>query len=257
MVRYSNHPLFSTVETRPTLRLLNTGEVSHLSFLQILLSTLKHEAANRTKEYATREASISGFGTMYSLLRCTQDLSSQDCRICLSAVIGDLSTWCCLGKQGGRVLWVATFAMSYILFVSLMISQKRQRLHCLHFLLQQVLQILKHPLLFSVCLVGNESHNLEPLQFGLATIEAATNKFFHEKCLGQGGFGQVYKGVLSNGQELAVKRLSKNSGQGGEEFKNEILLIAKLQHINLVALLGFCIEEQEKILVYEYVRNLD
>ncbi|XP_028760898.1 putative cysteine-rich receptor-like protein kinase 35 [Neltuma alba] len=212
MVRYSNHPLLSTVETWPTLRLLNTGEVSRLSFLQILLSTLNHEAANRTKKYATREPSISGFGTTYSLLRCTQDLSSQDCRICLSGVIGDFSN---------GAVW----------------ENKEEELYELQ--------------------LGNESHNLEPLQFGLATIEAATNKFFHEKCLGQGGFGQVYKGVLSNGQELAVKRLSKNSGQGGEEFKNEILLIAKLQHINLVALLGFCIEEQEKILVYEYVRNLD
>ncbi|XP_028776277.1 cysteine-rich receptor-like protein kinase 10 [Neltuma alba] len=102
---------------------------------------------------------------------------------------------------------------------------------------------------------GSESNTLEPLQFSLATIEAATNKFSQENCLGQGGFGQVYKGILSNGQEIAVKRLSKSSGQGVEEFKNEVLLIARLQHRNLVALLGFCIEEQEKILIYEYVPN--
>ncbi|KAI9123920.1 hypothetical protein K1719_005220 [Acacia pycnantha] len=56
---------------------------------------------------------------------------------------------------------------------------------------------------------GNETNNLEPLQFSLATIEAATNKFSHENCLGQGGFGRVYKGVLSNSQEIAIKRLSK------------------------------------------------
>ncbi|XP_028788523.1 cysteine-rich receptor-like protein kinase 10 [Neltuma alba] len=104
--------------------------------------------------------------------------------------------------------------------------------------------------------VGNESNNLEPLQFSLVTIEAATNNFSDDKCLlGRGGFGRVYKGILSNGQEIAVKRLSKCSGQGAEEFKNEILLIAKLQHRNLVALLGFCIEEQEKIIIYEYVPN--
>ncbi|KAI9112379.1 hypothetical protein K1719_016576 [Acacia pycnantha] len=102
---------------------------------------------------------------------------------------------------------------------------------------------------------GRQSTTLEHLQFSLATIEAATNKFSHENKLGRGGFGQVFKGVLPNGQEIAVKRLSKGSGQGAAEFKNEVLLIARLQHRNLVALLGFCIEEQEKLLVYEYVPN--
>ncbi|KAI9076988.1 hypothetical protein K1719_041064 [Acacia pycnantha] len=102
---------------------------------------------------------------------------------------------------------------------------------------------------------GSEGTALEPLQFSLATIETATNQFSHENSLGKGGFGQVYKGILSNGQEIAVKRLSKVSGQGAKEFKNEVLLIAKLQHRNLVVLLGFCIDEQEKMLIYEYVPN--
>uniref|UniRef100_A0A803MVD3 Protein kinase domain-containing protein n=1 Tax=Chenopodium quinoa TaxID=63459 RepID=A0A803MVD3_CHEQI len=95
----------------------------------------------------------------------------------------------------------------------------------------------------------------ESLMFDLRTLEAATNNFSDDHKLGQGGFGSVYKGTLENGQEIAVKRLSKISSQGAEEFKNEVVLIANLQHRNLVKLLGFCLAGEEKLLVFEYVPN--
>ncbi|XP_052301301.1 G-type lectin S-receptor-like serine/threonine-protein kinase RKS1 isoform X33 [Populus trichocarpa] len=73
--------------------------------------------------------------------------------------------------------------------------------------------------------------------------------------LGQGGFGSVYKGLLANGLEVAIKRLSRSSRQGTEEFKNEVMVIAMLQHRNLVKLLGYCTQDGEQILIYEYLPN--
>ncbi|RHN61967.1 putative protein kinase RLK-Pelle-DLSV family [Medicago truncatula] len=91
--------------------------------------------------------------------------------------------------------------------------------------------------------------------FNLQTISSATNNFSLNNKIGQGGFGSVYKGKLADGQEIAVKRLSSNSGQGITEFLTEVKLIAKLQHRNLVKLLGCCVGGQEKLLVYEYMVN--
>ncbi|XP_042488812.1 cysteine-rich receptor-like protein kinase 10 [Macadamia integrifolia] len=102
---------------------------------------------------------------------------------------------------------------------------------------------------------GNAIRSVESLQFDFSAIVAATNNFADVNKIGEGGFGEVFKGELPNGQEIAVKRLSRNSGQGAEEFKNEVVLVAKLQHRNLVRLLGFCLEGEEKILIYEFVPN--
>ncbi|XP_022720541.1 G-type lectin S-receptor-like serine/threonine-protein kinase At1g11330 [Durio zibethinus] len=86
-------------------------------------------------------------------------------------------------------------------------------------------------------------------------LATATSSFHLTKKLGQGGFGPVYRGTLQDGKEIAVKRLSRASGQGLEEFMNEVTLISKLQHRNLVRLLGCCVEGEEKMLVYEYMPN--
>ncbi|XP_049414852.1 putative cysteine-rich receptor-like protein kinase 16 [Solanum stenotomum] len=91
--------------------------------------------------------------------------------------------------------------------------------------------------------------------FTFDEMKEATNNFSVENELGRGGYGPVYKGKLRNGREIAVKRLSKTSSQGFEEFENEVILTAKLQHINLVKVVGFCIENEEKMLIYEYMPN--
>ncbi|KAK6792634.1 hypothetical protein RDI58_011715 [Solanum bulbocastanum] len=91
--------------------------------------------------------------------------------------------------------------------------------------------------------------------FPLLTITRATNNFSVNNKIGEGGFGPVYKGVLEDGREIAVKRLSRTSMQGIDEYKNEVIYIAKLQHRNLVRLLGCCIQGEEKMLIYEYMPN--
>ncbi|KAF7038127.1 hypothetical protein CFC21_048345 [Triticum aestivum] len=97
--------------------------------------------------------------------------------------------------------------------------------------------------------------DLELPLFDLEVILAATDNFSADSKIGQGGFGPVYMAKLEDGQEVAVKRLSKKSVQGVVEFKNEVKLIAKLQHRNLVRLLGCCIDDQERMLVYEFMHN--
>lgn len=145
----------------------------------------------------------------------------------------------------------------------------------------------KNVILIVCCAAADDVTASGSLQFDFRAIEAATNNFQESNKLGQGGFGEVYKacipklpqlplfaysswdmihlkhtnfqGKFPNGTEVAVKRLSKTSGQGEQEFKNEVLLVAKLQHRNLVRLLGFSVEGDEKIVVYEFVpyKSLD
>ncbi|KAH0753266.1 hypothetical protein KY285_006414 [Solanum tuberosum] len=86
-------------------------------------------------------------------------------------------------------------------------------------------------------------------------LAAATNNFSLANKIGHGGFDNVYKGVLENGVEIVVKKQDVTSRQGFTEFENEVKLIAKLQHRNLTKLLGYCINEAEKILVYEFMEN--
>ncbi|KAK1381936.1 Receptor-like serine/threonine-protein kinase [Heracleum sosnowskyi] len=101
----------------------------------------------------------------------------------------------------------------------------------------------------------NKREELDLPLVDFAIIAKATRNFSLNNKLGEGGFGPVYKGTLEDGQEIAVKRLSKQSRQGLDEFKNEVSVIAKLQHRNLVRLLGCCIEDGEMLLIYEYMPN--
>ncbi|XP_062014550.1 cysteine-rich receptor-like protein kinase 15 [Rosa rugosa] len=88
-------------------------------------------------------------------------------------------------------------------------------------------------------------------EFSIASIKVATHNFSEENMIGQGGFGPVYKGKLVTGQEVAVKSLSSSSLQGDKEFKNELRLMQKLQHRNIIQILGFCIHGGGRFIIYD------
>ncbi|XP_039024804.1 putative receptor-like protein kinase At4g00960 [Hibiscus syriacus] len=109
--------------------------------------------------------------------------------------------------------------------------------------------------------VGDNVEDLERIaqqeqkSFLFETLVAATKDFHSHHKLGEGGFGPVYRGKLDDGREIAVKKLSQNSSQGKKEFENEAKVLARVQHRNVVNLLGYCIHGDEKLLVYEYITN--
>lgn len=108
---------------------------------------------------------------------------------------------------------------------------------------------------------GDNEEDLEKIaaqeqkHFPFEALVYATRNFHPSQRLGEGGFGPVYKGKLDDGREIAVKKLSHSSSQGKKEFENEAKLLARVQHRNVVNLLGYCAHGAEKLLVYEYVIN--
>ncbi|CAL5043479.1 unnamed protein product [Urochloa decumbens] len=91
--------------------------------------------------------------------------------------------------------------------------------------------------------------------FDLPALQEATENFSENNKLGEGGFGTVYKGILSDGQQIAVKKLLGSTEHGLHQLHNEIMVLAELQHKNLVRLQGFCLHREETLLVYEYIEN--
>ncbi|MED6160548.1 hypothetical protein PIB30_052373 [Stylosanthes scabra] len=246
-LRYSDRDFFGKADENPRIFLLNLedygGHVSTFNKeVSDMMYTLRHVVADEIPEGSRRFAYMeqnmkdNRSRTLYGMAKCTPDLPPDECNSCLVDAVAKITEVCCKGKIGGRVF-----------FPSCGLRFELRRFY----VLSSQIRILKPE-----TGVGDESlASFESLQFQLSEIEAATNNFSEGNKIGRGGFGEVYKGILQDGQEVAAKRLLGNSWQGAEEFKNEVLVMVKLQHKNLVKLLGFCLEGQERILVYEYVAN--
>ncbi|CAN8325668.1 unnamed protein product [Cochlearia groenlandica] len=295
MLRYSDRNIFLETSFRngtTGVILTNTQDVSGNQdrFRDFVLSEMKQiseEAAASSRKFAVNKSKFTSNTTLYRLVQCTPDLASEDCLTCLQQTISLLYT----EKIGARVLMpscnsryelytfynvtetgtpqtqldsaplspplppsgksgkssvitisvVVPITVIFILFVAVVsIRAKRKRS------------------IYETEPLAEERDDITTagsLQFDFKVIEAATDTFSENNKLGQGGFGQVYKGTFPSGVQVAVKRLSKTSGQGEREFENEVVVVAKLQHRNLVRLLGFCLEGDEKILIYEFVHN--
>ncbi|KAL3740549.1 hypothetical protein ACJRO7_021775 [Eucalyptus globulus] len=244
-----------------------------------LTQTLVWETANGSSKlkFAKGQTKLPDSKTIYSVTQCSPDLTPNDCESCLSEAIDDYDK-CCRGKQGGGVYkpscifrWdlypflesntspppssspppvaplapgknigkatlrtLAAIIISVVVFLMLLFvgccCLRRMRAQKINEAAQEESGV-------------SEIASLKSLQFDWDILLAATNNFSQENKIGEGGFGEVYQGRFPNGQEIAVKKLSHSSGQGVEEFKNEIVLVAKLQHRNLVRLLGFAWKE--------------
>ncbi|GMP63471.1 hypothetical protein CsSME_00025149 [Camellia sinensis var. sinensis] len=91
--------------------------------------------------------------------------------------------------------------------------------------------------------------------FSFEELKKYTNTFSEANCIGSGGYGKVYRGTLPTGQLVAIKRATQGSMQGGLEFKSELELLSRVHHKNVVSLVGYCFEQGEQVLVYEYIAN--
>ncbi|KAJ6885620.1 hypothetical protein NC651_026297 [Populus alba x Populus x berolinensis] len=260
-----------------------------------LLDRLRDEAAAGDSRYATGQIAAPNFQTIYALVQCTPDLSPSECRDCLYNASGLIPECCNARQGGRVIYPSCNFRYEIDRFYDpssnsippppdstsnnsipsppASTSQGKKGLKRNVIIIISIVPIAVSVILIvCVCIFLrarrkqkgeeeeeaedlNEMEDVELLQLDFGTVRAATGNFSEDNKLGQGGFGVVYKGTLTSGQDIAVKRLSRTSGQGEIEFKNEVMLVAKLQHRNLVRLLGFCFEKEERILVYEFLPN--
>ncbi|KAF0905219.1 hypothetical protein E2562_001008 [Oryza meyeriana var. granulata] len=262
---------------------------------RLVNATADYAAADSVRRFGTGETWFNDatYPRIFSLAQCTPDMSEADCRSCLGDIIRRMTPKYFVGKPGGRVFGVrCNFRFESYSFFSgrpllqlsgpppatmtppgTMEGRTRHRtgrvlaitlpiagatlalivLTCFWFWRRRTPARKASSVPFSTN--PDDIQSIDSLLLDLSTLRAATDNFAERNKLGEGGFGAVYKGVLSEGQEIAVKRLSQSSRQGIEELKTELVLVAKLRHKNLVSLVGVCLEEDEKLLVYEYMPN--
>ncbi|CAL9052628.1 unnamed protein product [Musa banksii] len=291
LLRYSDRDFFSQLDDDSPEFLINSQNATDPTVFNSRLRDLMYEiapqAAARASRFGVGITNYSNLRDIYGMVQCTRDLSQDDCLLCLQEALAFLPNT--YGKIGGQVMKVSCAVRFEILpFFSFSVippppsppspppsspsagsNSGKSKNTSRTVLIISIPIAASAVLIVAICLCIRRSkpikrrlrrnyeevRSVESLLFDLATLRSATNNFSDANKLGEGGFGPVYKGTLANGDDIAVKRLSRSSGQGLVEMKNEVILVARLQHRNLVRLLGCCLEEEEMLLVYEYLPN--
>ncbi|KAI7741946.1 hypothetical protein M8C21_024023, partial [Ambrosia artemisiifolia] len=280
LLQYSNNYLLVYPQNIDHFIQFNPGMATDISGFNAALRPLMDELRGTTAaggpllKFASGNRTGPGFSRIYGLVQCSPYLTEQQCSECLEeevTMIGRHDN----GKIGGKISIVATTTPPPPL-QSPRPPGDEENTSRIVIIVIVILTIILVIIIASLCAfmrlrkknkrtparlnerIQSETIDIgtpESLQYNFSRIKVATDDFSQENKLGVGGFGAVYKGKLEDGRKVAVKRLSKFSGQGDLEFKNEVLLVAKLQHRNLVRLLGFSIEGSERLLIYEYLPN--
>ncbi|KAL5150616.1 Cysteine-rich receptor-like protein kinase 25 [Glycine soja] len=242
ILRYSNENFFGNVTVYPSWHAVQSKNVSSKEEIQKGLDFMRGLIRKATVEtnllYYMDGFNLSSTQKRYGLVQCSRDLTSDGCRECLEAMLAQVPK-CCEQNLGWQVL-----------AASCLIKKRSRRGRGKDGRIPDTIDQSSYHNVQT-----EETLNVDLPTIPLITILKSTDNFSEASKLGEGGFGPVYKGTLPDGRQIAVKRLSQASGQGSEEFKNEVMFIAKLQHCNLVRLLACCLEGNEKILVYEYLSN--
>ncbi|XP_028755567.1 cysteine-rich receptor-like protein kinase 10 [Neltuma alba] len=245
MLRYSNENLFGKVEISPSWSSEGTKKASDPAEgkkAESYIRSLIREATEETKRWsAWGKFNLGGGMKRYALVQCSEEISNKGCQQCLEAMLNK-AIQCCEQKQDWQV-GTPTCLIKYANYMFCHEARVEKMKHGWRALLQLM------------TFLRASSLNKDLPTIPLLAIQQSTRHFSEDSKLGEGGFGPVYKGTLPDGKGIAMKRLSQTSGQGSQEFMNEVIFIAKLQHRNLVSLLGCCMEENEKLLVYEYMPN--
>ncbi|TVU17830.1 hypothetical protein EJB05_33890, partial [Eragrostis curvula] len=206
----------------------------------LLHETARQAAYNSTWRFATGRMDVNtSFPPIFSLTQCTPDLTPGDCWECLK----NISKMFYEGEPMWHIMPPEDVVLPPVVVASVAAPSSEHK---------SSQDKAKRKMKEDEALIwGLEGKNSDFTIYDFSQVLMTTGNKVNK--LGQGGFGPVYK--FPDGLEVAVKRLASHSGQGFTEFKNEIQLIAKLQHKNLVRLLGCCSQEEEKTLVYEYLPN--
>ncbi|CAN6921738.1 unnamed protein product [Brassica oleracea] len=275
LVRYSNRSFYGSLgmeilRSENYTRIFQDDMTDLDDEWEALMISLIDQAS--TLYYAAgRQKLESSISHVYGVVQCSRDLSLENCTHCLQQDVIEYRS-CCRGRQGGIISRPSCFIRWEVYpFLALFdnippLDKDGKKISKGTIVAIVVAPVVLIALGFALWRrrkayraftsdSGDDITTSGSLQFEFKAIEAATSNFHSNNKLGHGGFGEVYKGTLPNGAQVAVKRLSKKSGQGEEEFKNEVFLVAKLQHKNLVRLLGFSVKGEEKILVYEFLPN--